>query len=112
MVEMSVVLDAHDGGKVQSPSVGLRIALRLPESLNLVVTSLFLHQAVDVTGGQDVQLWLMRLKQLDLRLVQSVSQGSQSLIKSDRISTDGRFSCRNAGARHAPSTPMETWIPT
>ncbi|CAK7218225.1 hypothetical protein SBRCBS47491_003437 [Sporothrix bragantina] len=38
------------------------------ESLSLV-TSFFLQQALDVTDSQSVQLWLMRFKQLDLRLV-------------------------------------------
>ncbi|CAK7212201.1 hypothetical protein SCUCBS95973_001364 [Sporothrix curviconia] len=38
------------------------------ESLSLV-TSFFLQQALDVTDSQSVQLWLLRFKQLDLRLV-------------------------------------------
>lgn len=48
---------------------GFAYCIEATESLSLV-TSFFLHQAVDITRGQDVQLWLMRFKQLDLRLVQ------------------------------------------
>jgi hypothetical protein len=39
------------------------------ESLSLV-TTFFLQQAVDVSKMRDVQLWLMKFKQLDLRMVQ------------------------------------------
>lgn len=38
------------------------------ESLNLV-TSFFLRQAINFKDAQDIQLWLMRFKELDLRLV-------------------------------------------
>lgn len=48
---------------------GFAYCIEATESLSLV-TSFFLQQAVDVSRAQDVQVWLMRFKQLDLRLVQ------------------------------------------
>ena len=48
---------------------GFAYSIEATESLSLV-TSFFLQQAVDVAKAHDVQLWLMRFKQLDLRLVQ------------------------------------------
>lgn len=48
---------------------GFAYCIEATESLSLV-TSFFLQQAVDVSRAQDVQMWLMRFKQLDLRLVQ------------------------------------------
>lgn len=48
---------------------GFAYCIEATESLSLV-TSFFLQQAVDVSKAQDVQMWLMRFKQLDLRLVQ------------------------------------------
>lgn len=48
---------------------GFAYAIEATESLSLV-TSFFLQQAVDVTKIHDLQMWLMRFKQLDLRLVQ------------------------------------------
>ncbi|KAF2021718.1 hypothetical protein BU24DRAFT_25930 [Aaosphaeria arxii CBS 175.79] len=48
---------------------GFAYCIEATESLSLV-TSFFLQQAVDVAKAHDVQLWLMRFKQLDLRLVQ------------------------------------------
>lgn len=48
---------------------GFAYCIEATESLSLV-TSFFLQQAVDVAKAHDVQLWLVRFKQLDLRLVQ------------------------------------------
>lgn len=48
---------------------GFAYCIEATESLSLV-TSFFLQQAVDVAKAHDVQLWLIRFKQLDLRLVQ------------------------------------------
>lgn len=48
---------------------GFAYCIEATESLSLV-TSFFLQQTVDVSKAQDVQMWLMRFKQLDLRLVQ------------------------------------------
>ncbi|KAL2272335.1 hypothetical protein FJTKL_06944 [Diaporthe vaccinii] len=48
---------------------GFAYCIEATESLSLV-TSFFLQQAVDVSKAQDLQMWLMRFKQLDLRLVQ------------------------------------------
>jgi hypothetical protein len=48
---------------------GFAYCIEATESLSQV-TSFFLQRAVDVSRMHDVQLWLMRFKQLDLRLVQ------------------------------------------
>lgn len=48
---------------------GFAYCIEATESLSLV-TSFFLHHTIDVTRAQDAQMWLMRFKQLDLRLVQ------------------------------------------
>ncbi|RFU81205.1 zn2 cys6 dna-binding [Trichoderma arundinaceum] len=48
---------------------GFAYCIEATESLSLV-TTFFLQQAVDVSKMRDVQLWLMKFKQLDLRLVQ------------------------------------------
>lgn len=48
---------------------GFAYCIEATESLSLV-TSFFLQQAVDVARAHDLQVWLMRFKQLDLRLVQ------------------------------------------
>lgn len=48
---------------------GFAYCIEATESLSLV-TSFFLQQEVDVAKSHDVQMWLMRFKQLDLRLVQ------------------------------------------
>lgn len=50
---------------------GFAYCIEATESLSLV-TSFFLQQTVDISRAQDIQLWLMRFKQLDLRLVQYV----------------------------------------
>ncbi|KIW04988.1 uncharacterized protein PV09_04148 [Verruconis gallopava] len=47
---------------------GFAYCIEATESLSLV-TSFFLQQAVDMTKMNDVQLWLMRFKELDLRLI-------------------------------------------
>ncbi|KAH7090825.1 fungal-specific transcription factor domain-containing protein [Paraphoma chrysanthemicola] len=48
---------------------GFAYCIEATESLSLV-TSFFLQQEVDVAKSHDVQMWLMRFKQLDLRLIQ------------------------------------------
>ncbi|KAK9780148.1 putative Fungal-specific transcription factor domain-containing protein [Seiridium cardinale] len=48
---------------------GLSYCIEATESLSLV-TSFFLRQLVDVSDVQSIRLWLLRFKQLDLRLVQ------------------------------------------
>ncbi|KAJ4294223.1 hypothetical protein N0V90_007913 [Kalmusia sp. IMI 367209] len=48
---------------------GFAYCIEATESLSLV-TSFFLQQVVDVANSHDVQMWLMRFKQLDLRLIQ------------------------------------------
>jgi hypothetical protein len=47
---------------------GFAYCIEATESLSLV-TSFFLQQAVDVTKIHEVQVWLMRFKELDLRLI-------------------------------------------
>jgi hypothetical protein len=48
---------------------GFAYCIEATESLSLV-TMFFLQHAVDVSDLHDVQLWLMRFKELDLRLIQ------------------------------------------
>lgn len=48
---------------------GLSYCIEATESLSLI-TSFFLRQVVDVNDVQSIRLWLLRFKQLDLRLVQ------------------------------------------
>lgn len=50
---------------------GFAYCIEATESLSLV-TSFFLQQAVDVTKLNEVQMWLMRFKELDLRLIRFV----------------------------------------
>ncbi|KAH8807804.1 fungal-specific transcription factor domain-containing protein [Xylogone sp. PMI_703] len=48
---------------------GFAYCIEASESLSLV-TTFFLRHAVNVSSPNDVQMWLMRFKELDLRLVQ------------------------------------------
>jgi hypothetical protein len=48
---------------------GFAYCIEATESLSLV-TSFFLQQEVNVARSHDVRVWLMRFKQLDLRLIQ------------------------------------------
>ena len=48
---------------------GFAFCIEASESLSLV-TTFFLQHAVNVSNVNDVQMWLMRFKELDLRLVQ------------------------------------------
>lgn len=48
---------------------GFAYCIEATENLSLV-TSFFLQQAVDVARAHDIQVWLMRFKQLDVRLIQ------------------------------------------
>ncbi|KAJ4991055.1 hypothetical protein SVAN01_03405 [Stagonosporopsis vannaccii] len=48
---------------------GFAYCIEATENLSLV-TSFFLQQAVDVARAHDIELWLIRFKQLDLRLIQ------------------------------------------
>jgi hypothetical protein len=48
---------------------GFAYVIEATESLSLV-TKFFLQHAVNLSKMQDVQMWLMRFKELDLRLVQ------------------------------------------
>ena len=50
---------------------GFAYCIEATESLSLV-TSFFLQQAVDVGKVRDMQMWMLRFKQLDLRLMQYV----------------------------------------
>jgi hypothetical protein len=50
---------------------GFAYCIEASESLSLV-TTFFLRHAVNVSDAHDVQMWLMRFKELDLRLVQYV----------------------------------------
>ncbi|KAF6843195.1 hypothetical protein CMUS01_02354 [Colletotrichum musicola] len=47
---------------------GFAYCIEATESLSLV-TSFFLQQAIDVSKPHEIQVWLMKFKQLDLRLV-------------------------------------------
>ncbi|KAI1652460.1 fungal-specific transcription factor domain-containing protein [Daldinia decipiens] len=48
---------------------GFAYCIEATESLNLV-TSFFLQQVIDISMMHEVQVWLMKFKQLDLRLIQ------------------------------------------
>jgi hypothetical protein len=48
---------------------GFAYCIEATESLSLV-TMFFLQHAVNVGNVQEVQMWLMRFKELDLRLIQ------------------------------------------
>jgi hypothetical protein len=48
---------------------GFAYCIEATESLSLV-TTFFLQHAVDVSNANEVQVWLMRFKELDLRLIQ------------------------------------------
>ncbi|KZL65071.1 C6 transcription factor [Colletotrichum tofieldiae] len=48
---------------------GFAYCIEATESLSLV-TSFFLQQAIDFSKPREIQVWLMKFKQLDLRLVQ------------------------------------------
>ena len=56
-----------DAGELESIG-GFAFCIEATESLSLV-TDFFLRHAVDLTHVQEVQIWLMRFKELDLRLV-------------------------------------------
>lgn len=62
---------ARLGDDSQESIGGFAYCIEATESLSLV-TSFFLQQAIDVSKAHEVQLWLMKFKQLDLRLIQSV----------------------------------------
>jgi hypothetical protein len=58
-----------EGEEEQASLGGFAYCIEATESLGLV-TSFFLQHEIDVNKMHDVQRWLMRFKQLDLRLVQ------------------------------------------
>lgn len=60
---------ARPEGEAQDSLGGFAYCIEATESLSLV-TTFFLQQSVDVTRPQEVQLWLLKFKQLDLRMVQ------------------------------------------
>ncbi|KAI1390410.1 fungal-specific transcription factor domain-containing protein [Hypoxylon trugodes] len=57
------------GGDSQESIGGFAYCIEATESLSLV-TSFFLQQVIDITKMHEVQMWLMKFKELDLRLVQ------------------------------------------
>ena len=63
---------ARLGDDSQESIGGFAYCIEATESLSLV-TSFFLQQAIDISKMHEVQIWLMKFKQLDLRLIQSVS---------------------------------------
>ena len=60
---------ARRGGEPQDSLGGFAYCIEATESLSLV-TSFFLQQAIDPSKVHEVQVWLMKFKQLDLRLIQ------------------------------------------
>ncbi|KAL2129552.1 hypothetical protein VTI74DRAFT_7617 [Chaetomium olivicolor] len=60
---------ARPENEAQDSLGGFAYCIEATVSLSLV-TSFFLQQPVDVLNRQEVQLWLLKFKQLDLRLVQ------------------------------------------
>ncbi|KAH6646148.1 fungal-specific transcription factor domain-containing protein [Truncatella angustata] len=63
------LLQVCPGADDPSSLGGLSYCIEATESLSLV-TSFFLRQVVDVNDLQSIRVWLLRFKQLDLRLVQ------------------------------------------
>lgn len=65
----------EDAGSVFKPEEeqnsigGFAYCIEATESLSLV-TNFFLQRAVDVGKPQEIQMWLMKFKELDLRLIQ------------------------------------------
>ncbi|XXG96837.1 hypothetical protein Hte_003128 [Hypoxylon texense] len=60
---------ARFGEDSQDSIGGFAYCIEATESLSLV-TSFFLQQTIDVSRVHEVQVWLMKFKQLDLRLIQ------------------------------------------
>ncbi|KAI1370951.1 fungal-specific transcription factor domain-containing protein [Hypoxylon crocopeplum] len=60
---------ARLGEDPQDSLGGFAYCIEATESLSLV-TSFFLQQVIDVSKVHEVQIWLMKFKQLDLRLIQ------------------------------------------
>ncbi|KAI2776237.1 fungal-specific transcription factor domain-containing protein [Daldinia loculata] len=60
---------ARVGEESQESLGGFAYCIEATESLNLV-TSFFLQQVIDISMMHEVQVWLMKFKQLDLRLIQ------------------------------------------
>jgi hypothetical protein len=65
----SVMPDVRPKTFVQDSLGGFAYVIEATESLSLV-TSFFLQHTVNEAYPQQVQMWLMRFKQLDLRLIQ------------------------------------------
>lgn len=63
---------ARPDGEDQALLGGFAFCIEATESLSLV-TSFFLQYELDLFDSRQVQIWLMRFKQLDLRLVQYVN---------------------------------------
>lgn len=62
---------ARLGDDSQDSIGGFAYCIEATESLSLV-TSFFLQQVVDASKVHEAQVWLMKFKELDLRLIQSV----------------------------------------
>lgn len=63
------VSTARTEGDGQELLGGFAFAIEATESLSLV-TSFFLQHELDISDPHQVQVWLMRFKELDLRLIQ------------------------------------------
>ncbi|KAF3055722.1 C6 transcription factor [Daldinia childiae] len=64
-----VLPSARMGEESQESLGGFAYCIEATESLNLVA-SFFLQQVIDISMIHEVQVWLMKFKQLDLRLIQ------------------------------------------
>ncbi|KAH8596303.1 fungal-specific transcription factor domain-containing protein [Bisporella sp. PMI_857] len=69
---------------------GFAYCIEASESLSLV-TTFFLRHAVNVSNMQDVQMWLMRFKELDLRLVQWKIFLPEKWREACALNADGRL---------------------
>ncbi|KAL2814519.1 fungal-specific transcription factor domain-containing protein [Aspergillus cavernicola] len=69
--QRSLLLDRRfDADPVELDSIGgFAYCIEATESLALV-SNFFVHQPLDVRNAEEAQIWLMRFKELDLRLVQ------------------------------------------
>lgn len=85
---------------VEEDSIGgFAYCIEATESLALV-SNFFVQQPLDVRNVEETQIWLMRFKELDLRLVQCVSTTPFLICPSANCLPGGNCSSLRNGARH------------
>lgn len=78
---------------------GFAYCIEATESLSLV-TSFFLQQAVVMANTNEVQMWLIRFKELDLRLIRYDCDASSNKPILLTYPLDGSYFCLVAGSKH------------